>query len=258
MESNISQVSSATEVTNSDFKSMDWSSKIKETKNLKMWFKASSSWITKNSKDLTDLLKRGGNITMVVPNYENEKLMNDLVFYHAPYYNIVGPEESIKKSIQLLLNCVPKDDCTGKVEIYLHRGMIFWPAYLFDTNYVMGIHEHSKWNTITSPVFVASPASKENLEWFNAQFEILKSDSKPYALNTSNNNNCLKNLATKHQEKEAEIFEQQGLVYERELYYEQACLSYQKAADLYDANGSLGFDFFFVDKCFLVLQYCVS
>lgn len=129
-----------------DLEKFDWETFLSKTNTLTMWYKSSGSFLNRYKSLITDIVKRG-NVTAIIPNFQNENLMNSYTaMYPTQYTSSSNAQSSIYKTLCLLKEI--------GATVYLHDGLIHYPAYVTDTEYLFGLHEFGKVKNITSPCFV--------------------------------------------------------------------------------------------------------
>jgi hypothetical protein len=143
---------------------IDWDKLITESTTLTAWFKSSGTFLRKYK----DKLNKLAYFEVIVPNFLDEDLMKDYVkYYPTQYENVEQVTDAIKRTVDLSI------ESGGKV--YLHRGLIHYPAYVFDNIAVIGIHEFGKIKDITSPNFICTEK-----DFINAQASWIKEFSTLY------------------------------------------------------------------------------
>lgn len=124
--------------------SVDWKTFLNGTNTLTMWYKSSGSFLRTYDSELRKI----PNIIAIVPNPDSETLMTDFVKYYPTQYDTPQKaRDSIKRTINLLKGL--------NASVYVHEGIIHYPCYVTDTQYLIGLHEFGKIDTISSPCFIS-------------------------------------------------------------------------------------------------------
>lgn len=163
----------------SELSSIDWPALLANTSHLIIWCRSNACWIEKYQTEVKNLIKRGGIISLFVPNYNNLELMDDFVKYNPlhnnKYCDMTRPENDIKKTIKIMKGCF---DYNGTIFIYLYNGMINFPAYVLDKEYVIGYYACDGSNL--SP-FMSYP--RDN--FINNQIKFFRDNSEPIFVRVS-------------------------------------------------------------------------
>lgn len=161
------------------FGDVPWRSLLSTCSSLDIVVHYFDTWINTYSDDLKTLLDRGGTIRIILPNFANGDLLNQIA-KRFPEYDV----EQVRKKIENTydkLNLIQTDSTHKRatVEAYYVDLMIWYCGIRFDRrDLILSPYEHSR------KVRVASPATHILLnqhlalqDWFERDFEYLREKS---------------------------------------------------------------------------------
>ena len=127
------------------FNRIKWEEKFKHAKNVTIFFSYGSSWRSENRKSLRELADNNANITVVLPDYNDESIIRNLNSrFQYDEFAKDGSEyatKSVKDEIKRA-----KQDFIQKynAKVYLYKGTITSSYYLIDELCIYAPFHHSK------------------------------------------------------------------------------------------------------------------
>lgn len=127
----------------SDFTDIEWSKKFKYSKDVTIFFAYGSGWRSENRKLLNSLKLNNANITVILPNFDNDELM-DILNRRFNYDKYAKSEEYKAKSIKEEINMAIKDFKKYNASIKLYDYDITTTYYLIDNVCIFAPFNHSE------------------------------------------------------------------------------------------------------------------
>jgi hypothetical protein len=135
------------------FDDIDWMKIIKKSSQLDVIIHYLDTWTRNFSPALTDILKRGGNIRVILPNHKQAELVYAI---NTRFPKLTEPEISTKisRTHEGLLQVLPDDRRNrGIIETYFTNKMIWYSAFCLDNKMLyLSPFEHERAIRIQSPV----------------------------------------------------------------------------------------------------------